>query len=195
MVWILTGKAAAHNDVMRIDVLTSISGSILVPLIEVEVPTTQRTMWRCSKHCVRYLITPEPHLALVSQRLRHIGTCDGMIYLACSSMLTSWIWWLTIFMGFGTVQTRRCKHHQGRIDQISISSSIRTKMFCKSGSIVQAHTNLTEIQLAVDLLWRVNVDPSQVAMGFGFYGRAFTLSDSSCRSFTSQYPHHQSHMC
>ena len=80
---------SAHNDVMRIDVITSISGSILVPLIEVEVPTTQRTMWRCSKHCVRYLITPEPHLALVSQRLRHIGTCDGMIYLACSSMLTS----------------------------------------------------------------------------------------------------------
>ncbi|EFX06695.1 chitinase [Grosmannia clavigera kw1407] len=48
------------------------------------------------------------------------------------------------------------------------------------GSIVQAHTNLTEIKLAVELLWRVNVRPSQVVMGFGFYGRAFTLADSSC---------------
>ncbi|EZF35684.1 hypothetical protein H109_04882 [Trichophyton interdigitale MR816] len=45
------------------------------------------------------------------------------------------------------------------------------------GSIAQAHTNLTEIKLAAELLWRVKVDPSQVALGFGFYGRAFTLQD------------------
>ncbi|KAM5503605.1 putative chitinase [Microsporum canis] len=48
------------------------------------------------------------------------------------------------------------------------------------GSIAQAHTNLTEIKLAAELLWRVEVKPSQVAIGFGFYGRAFTLQDPSC---------------
>lgn len=42
------------------------------------------------------------------------------------------------------------------------------------------HTNLTEIKLAAELLWRTGVKPSQVAFGFGFYGRAFTLRDSSC---------------
>jgi chitinase len=45
---------------------------------------------------------------------------------------------------------------------------------------VQGHTNLTEIKLACELLWRVNVSPSQVALGFGFYGRAFTLQNPSC---------------
>ncbi|OAA37536.1 symbiotic chitinase [Beauveria brongniartii RCEF 3172] len=48
------------------------------------------------------------------------------------------------------------------------------------GSRVLAHTNLTEIALAAELLWRVGVKPSQVSLGFGFYGRAFTLQDSSC---------------
>jgi GH18 family chitinase len=51
-----------------------------------------------------------------------------------------------------------------------------------SGSIIQGHTNLTEIKLAAELLWRVNVKPSQVALGFGFYGRAFTLQDPGCTS-------------
>lgn len=48
------------------------------------------------------------------------------------------------------------------------------------GSIVQAHTNLTEIKLAADLFWRVNIPPAKIVMGFGFYGRSFTLSDTSC---------------
>ncbi|KAJ6142824.1 bacteriodes thetaiotaomicron symbiotic chitinase [Penicillium samsonianum] len=48
------------------------------------------------------------------------------------------------------------------------------------GSVVQAHTNLTEIKLATELLWRAKVKPSQVAMGFGFYGRSFTLESGSC---------------
>ncbi|CAG8150355.1 unnamed protein product [Penicillium salamii] len=50
------------------------------------------------------------------------------------------------------------------------------------GSIIQGHTNLTEIKTAAELLWRVDTDPSKVVMGFGFYGRTFTLSDSSCTS-------------
>ncbi|KAH7073208.1 symbiotic chitinase [Paraphoma chrysanthemicola] len=48
------------------------------------------------------------------------------------------------------------------------------------GSIVQSHTNLTEIKLAAELLWRVGVKPEQVALGYGFYGRAFELADPSC---------------
>ncbi|KAF2723824.1 glycoside hydrolase family 18 protein [Polychaeton citri CBS 116435] len=48
------------------------------------------------------------------------------------------------------------------------------------GNIVQGHTNLTEIKQSVDLLWRNDVPPGKVVLGTGFYGRSFTLSDSSC---------------
>lgn len=46
--------------------------------------------------------------------------------------------------------------------------------------MLAAHTNLTEIQLALDLLWRNDIDPSKVVLGIGFYGRSFTMEDSSC---------------
>ncbi|KAJ6032765.1 hypothetical protein N7540_003497, partial [Penicillium herquei] len=39
---------------------------------------------------------------------------------------------------------------------------------------------LTEIDLALDLFWRVEVDPSAIVLGLGFYGRSFQLSDTSC---------------
>ena len=45
---------------------------------------------------------------------------------------------------------------------------------------VQAHTNLTEIDQALDLLWRNNIDPLKATLGLGFYGRSFTLADPSC---------------
>ncbi|KAG8164746.1 hypothetical protein KVR01_005021 [Diaporthe batatas] len=48
------------------------------------------------------------------------------------------------------------------------------------GSIVQSHTNLTEIKLAANLLWRNNVPPGKVVLGVGFYGRSFQLADSGC---------------
>ncbi|KAF7884611.1 uncharacterized protein EAF02_004947 [Botrytis sinoallii] len=50
------------------------------------------------------------------------------------------------------------------------------------GSIVQAHTNLTEIKESVELLWRVSIPPEKVVLGLGFYGRSFQLSDTSCGS-------------
>ncbi|KAF2009039.1 glycoside hydrolase family 18 protein [Aaosphaeria arxii CBS 175.79] len=50
------------------------------------------------------------------------------------------------------------------------------------GPIVQAHTNLTEIKLAAELFWRVNIPPSKIALGYGFYGRAFTLADPNCKT-------------
>lgn len=40
------------------------------------------------------------------------------------------------------------------------------------GSIVLAHTNLTEIDQALSLLWRNNINPAKVNMGLGFYGRS-----------------------
>lgn len=49
-----------------------------------------------------------------------------------------------------------------------------------SGNIVQAHTNLTEIDQTLQLLWRNSITPAQVVLGLGFYGRTFTLSDPSC---------------
>ncbi|QIW94573.1 hypothetical protein AMS68_000091 [Peltaster fructicola] len=50
------------------------------------------------------------------------------------------------------------------------------------GSIVQSHTNLTEIDQTMDLMWRNQIDPGKVVMGTGFYGRSFTLSDPSCKT-------------
>ncbi|KAL3479632.1 hypothetical protein BJX99DRAFT_255358 [Aspergillus californicus] len=48
------------------------------------------------------------------------------------------------------------------------------------GSQVLAHTNLTEIDQALDLFWRVDVDPSAIVLGLGFYGRTFQLSSGAC---------------
>jgi len=47
-------------------------------------------------------------------------------------------------------------------------------------AVVAAHTNLTEIDNAMQLLWRNNISPAKVVLGLGFYGRSFTLSSSSC---------------
>ncbi|KAI2734245.1 CAZyme family GH18 [Penicillium roqueforti] len=49
-------------------------------------------------------------------------------------------------------------------------------------AVVQPHTNLTEIKEGLDLLWRNDIDPSKVVLGEAFYGRSFTLSESSCTS-------------
>ena len=48
------------------------------------------------------------------------------------------------------------------------------------GSIVLAHTNLTEIQVALDLFWRNDINPAKLNLGVGFYGRSYQLSSSSC---------------
>ncbi|KAL4749617.1 hypothetical protein BDW72DRAFT_194648 [Aspergillus terricola var. indicus] len=48
------------------------------------------------------------------------------------------------------------------------------------GSIVQGHTNLTEIKSALQLFWRAEISPAQLVLGFGFYGRSFTLADPAC---------------
>nr|WBR46446.1 putative chitinase 18 [Pestalotiopsis sp. CR013] len=48
------------------------------------------------------------------------------------------------------------------------------------GNQVLAHTNITEIASALDLFWRVDVDPASIVLGLGFYARAFQLTDPSC---------------
>jgi chitinase len=48
------------------------------------------------------------------------------------------------------------------------------------GPYARAHTNLTEIEEALKLLWRNNINPERVNLGLGFYGRSFTMKDSSC---------------
>ena len=49
-----------------------------------------------------------------------------------------------------------------------------------TGPYIRPHTNLTEIKDGLDLLWMAGVEPSQITLGLGWYGRSFTLSDSSC---------------
>ncbi|KAL4969965.1 glycoside hydrolase superfamily [Aspergillus stella-maris] len=41
------------------------------------------------------------------------------------------------------------------------------------GQYAFAHTNLTGINLAPELLWRNNINPARINLGLGFYGRSF----------------------
>lgn len=49
-----------------------------------------------------------------------------------------------------------------------------------TGPYLEGHTNITEIDQGLDLLWRNGINPHNVVMGFAFYGRSFTMSDPSC---------------
>lgn len=52
-----------------------------------------------------------------------------------------------------------------------------------TGAFLNAHTNLTEIKSALDLLWRNDVEGDQVVMGLAFYGRSYTTqgcTDPGC---------------
>lgn len=69
----------------------------------------------------------------------------------------------------------RCDHHRLTF---RVGTWDGANKFTKK--VVQAHTNLTEIDQSLDLLWRSGVDARKVVLGLGFYGRAFTLQDPSC---------------
>ena len=49
-----------------------------------------------------------------------------------------------------------------------------------TGPYINSHTNMTEINNALDLLWRNDIKPEKVVYGMAFYGRSFTLSNPSC---------------
>ncbi|KAL4723086.1 hypothetical protein ACLX1H_010327 [Fusarium chlamydosporum] len=51
-----------------------------------------------------------------------------------------------------------------------------------TGPWVNSHTNMTEIQMGLDLFWRDGISPSKITMGMGFYSRTFTLTDPKCSS-------------
>lgn len=48
------------------------------------------------------------------------------------------------------------------------------------GPYLNSHTNLTEIEMGLDLLWRNNISPDKVVMGLAFYGRGFMATSPSC---------------
>ncbi|KAM0313290.1 hypothetical protein ACHAPQ_012074 [Fusarium lateritium] len=48
------------------------------------------------------------------------------------------------------------------------------------GPYLNAHTNMTEIKDAMNLLWRNNINGNKVVLGTGFYGRAFTATSPNC---------------
>ncbi|KAL8788604.1 MAG: hypothetical protein Q9195_007199 [Heterodermia aff. obscurata] len=50
------------------------------------------------------------------------------------------------------------------------------------GPYIAPHTNITEIDAGLDLLWRAGVSADKVVMGEGWYGRSFTLKDPSCNT-------------
>ncbi|GAB1317703.1 chitinase [Madurella fahalii] len=49
-----------------------------------------------------------------------------------------------------------------------------------TGPYLKGHTDWTMIDNGLDLLWRNGVTPDKVNMGFGFYGRSFTMSNPGC---------------
>ncbi|KAJ9297889.1 CAZyme family GH18 [Paecilomyces variotii] len=51
-----------------------------------------------------------------------------------------------------------------------------------TSSVVNPHTNLTEITQGLDLLWRSKIDPRKVLLGLGLYGRSFTLNNTNCNT-------------
>ncbi|KAK8097736.1 uncharacterized protein PG998_013222 [Apiospora kogelbergensis] len=50
------------------------------------------------------------------------------------------------------------------------------------GPHIAPHTNITEIDMGLDLLWRAGVEPAKVVLGLGWYGRSFTLTDAACNT-------------
>ncbi|KAK5129371.1 hypothetical protein LTR08_003556 [Meristemomyces frigidus] len=51
-----------------------------------------------------------------------------------------------------------------------------------TGPYIEPHTNWTEIEQGLDLLWTAGVSPSSVNLGIGWYGRSFTLANPSCNT-------------
>ena len=59
-----------------------------------------------------------------------------------------------------------------------------TNNFMFEGPKVFSHTNLTEVDRCLDLLWRSKIDPTKVVLGLGLglYGRSLTLKDQFCNT-------------
>ncbi|SCO15302.1 related to chitinase [Fusarium fujikuroi] len=114
----------------------------------------------------------ENYTAMLKE-LRQAITASGRDYITTFTAPTSY-WYLRHF---------DIKNMSESVDWINLMSYDLHGVWDGDNPIgkhVLSHTNLTEIDLALDLFWRTNVEPSKIVMGLGFYGRSFTLASSSC---------------
>ncbi|OAA77046.1 Chitinase II [Akanthomyces lecanii RCEF 1005] len=51
-----------------------------------------------------------------------------------------------------------------------------------TGPYLKGHTNISEIEDGLDLLWRNKINHDKVVMGYGFYGRGFHIKDPNCHT-------------
>ncbi|KAJ8128780.1 hypothetical protein O1611_g4852 [Lasiodiplodia mahajangana] len=112
------------------------------------------------------------YTALLKELRNAIGS-SGRDYLITFTAPTSY-WYLRHF---------DLKNMMDYVDWVNLMSYDLHGIWDSSnpiGSHVLAHTNLTEIDLALDLFWRVGVEPSAIVLGLGAYGRSFHLESASC---------------
>ncbi|KAF2472768.1 killer toxin alpha/beta, partial [Lindgomyces ingoldianus] len=93
---------------------------------------------------------------------------------------------LTLPASYWYLQGFDVKAIQNYVDWMNIMSydihGVWDKGNKHTGPYVKPHTNLTEIEEGLDLLWRAGVDPAKVVLGLGWYGRSFTLANPSCNT-------------
>ncbi|TID06522.1 Chitotriosidase-1 [Colletotrichum higginsianum] len=114
----------------------------------------------------------ENYTALLSE-LRDAINASGKNYIVTFTAPSSY-WYLRHF---------DLKGMEAQVDWINLMSYDLHGVWDSSnpiGNQVLSHTNLTEIGHALDLFWRVGVEPSSVVLGLGFYGRSFELESASC---------------
>ncbi|CEJ93482.1 hypothetical protein VHEMI09064 [[Torrubiella] hemipterigena] len=111
--------------------------------------------------------------SLLLEELRAAIKASGRDFLVTFTAPTSY-WYLRHFDLPGMVP---------HVDWINLMSYDLHGLWDSSnpiGNHVLAHTNLTEIDLALDLFWRVDIKPQDIVLGLGFYGRSFHLTSPSC---------------
>ncbi|KAK2773012.1 chitinase [Colletotrichum kahawae] len=114
----------------------------------------------------------ENYTALLKE-LREAINASGKDYIVTFTAPSSY-WYLRHF---------DLKGMEAHVDWINLMSYDLHGVWDSSnpiGNQVLAHTNLTEIDHALDLFWRVDIQPSSVVLGLGFYGRSFELESASC---------------
>ncbi|KAK6215153.1 chitinase [Colletotrichum tabaci] len=114
----------------------------------------------------------ENYTALLTE-LRDAINASGKDYIVTFTAPSSY-WYLRHF---------DLKGMEAQVDWINLMSYDLHGVWDSSnpiGNQVLSHTNLTEIGHALDLFWRVGVEPSSVVLGLGFYGRSFELESASC---------------
>ncbi|KAK1622587.1 hypothetical protein BDP81DRAFT_485358 [Colletotrichum phormii] len=93
---------------------------------------------------------------------------------------------LTLSSSFWYLQHFDLKELQKHVDWFNVMSydlhgswDIHNKF---TGPYADSHTNMTEIQDALDLIWRNDVPPEKVTFGMFFYSRSFTLQNAGCNT-------------